>query len=84
MENPNANLADAEESMENMTIEFGPTEIVHEWSRLPECDEVVGSRSDAAFFFFSVEMYLFESDSNILHSKISWIMCCCFLNCCYC
>lgn len=32
------------ESIENLTIEFGPRETVHQWYRLPECDEFVGSR----------------------------------------
>lgn len=45
MENPNTTqVSDAEESMENLTIEFGQTETVHQWCKLPECDEVVGSR----------------------------------------
>ena len=35
---------DIDESMDNLTIEFGPTETVHQWCKLPECDEVVGSK----------------------------------------
>ena len=50
MENPNTTqVSDAEESMENLTIEFGQTETVHQWCKLPECDEVVGSR----FIFYT-------------------------------
>ena len=41
----NASLkSDGDESIENLTIEFGPTETVHQWCKLPECDEVVGSK----------------------------------------
>ena len=32
------------QSIENLTLDFGPTETVHQWRKLPECDEVVGPR----------------------------------------
>ena len=33
------------ESAECLTLNFGPTETVHGWKRMPECDEFVGARS---------------------------------------
>jgi len=32
------------ESAECLTLNFGPTETVHGWKRMPECDEFVGAR----------------------------------------
>ena len=32
------------ESFESLTLDFGPSETVHHWVKLPECDEFVGSR----------------------------------------
>ena len=32
------------QSIDNLTLEFGPSETVHQWIKLPECDEFVGSR----------------------------------------
>lgn len=32
------------QSIENLTLEFGPSETVHQWSKLPECDDLVGSK----------------------------------------
>ena len=35
---------DFTKSIENLTLEFGPSETVHQFTRLPDCDEFVGSK----------------------------------------
>ena len=30
--------------IENLILDFGPSESVHKWCKLPECDEFVGSK----------------------------------------
>jgi hypothetical protein len=32
------------ETTEGLTLDFGPFETVHRWTRMPECDEFVGAR----------------------------------------
>ena len=32
------------ENTEGLTLDFGPFETVHRWTRMPECDEFVGAR----------------------------------------
>jgi hypothetical protein len=32
------------DSAECLTLDFGPFETVHEWKRMPSCDEFVGTR----------------------------------------
>ena len=39
------------ESAECLTLNFGPTETVHGWKRMPECDEFVGARSVQCIHF---------------------------------
>lgn len=52
-------------SMENLTIEFGPTETVHQWCKLPECDEVVGSRrSKHTLVAWGDLLYVFGGDDG--------------------
>ncbi|KAI2596814.1 LZTR1 isoform 17 [Pan troglodytes] len=36
------------DSVEYLTLNFGPFETVHRWRRLPPCDEFVGARYGAA------------------------------------
>jgi len=53
------------ESIENLTLEFGPTETVHEWSKLPECDEFVGSkRSKHTLVAWGELLYVFGGDNG--------------------
>lgn len=35
------------DSVEYLTLNFGPFETVHRWRRLPPCDEFVGARYDS-------------------------------------
>uniref|UniRef100_A0A7M5V676 BTB domain-containing protein n=1 Tax=Clytia hemisphaerica TaxID=252671 RepID=A0A7M5V676_9CNID len=56
---------DLDESMDNLTIEFGPTETVHQWCKMPECDEVVGSkRSKHTLVAWSDLLYVFGGDNG--------------------
>ena len=41
---PLPEFEDCTESFESLTLEFGPSETVHQWIKLPDCDEFVGSR----------------------------------------
>lgn len=36
------------DSVEYLTLNFGPSETVHRWRRLPPCDEFVGARYGGA------------------------------------
>jgi len=54
-------MTSAADSMENLTIEFGPTETVHQWSTLPECDEVVGSRCVSIGYYCLFRNNIFEN-----------------------
>jgi len=30
--------------LDTLTLDFGPFETVHQWKKLPDCDEFVGAR----------------------------------------
>lgn len=38
------------QSSECLTLDFSPSEIVHRWKRMPECDEFVGARCVSYWF----------------------------------
>ena len=45
---PNETFLDEEisaaQTIQTLMLDFGPSETVHEWCNLPECDEFVGSK----------------------------------------
>lgn len=53
------------QSIENLTLEFGPSETVHQWSKLPECDDLVGSkRSKHTVVAWGELLYVFGGDNG--------------------
>ena len=56
---------DCAESIENLTLEFGPSETVHQFLRLPDCDEFVGSkRSKHTLVAWGDALYVFGGDNG--------------------
>ncbi|XP_039298383.1 leucine-zipper-like transcriptional regulator 1 isoform X2 [Nilaparvata lugens] len=48
-----------------LTLEFGPFETVHRWTRMPECDEFVGARrSKHTVVSFKDAIYVFGGDNG--------------------
>lgn len=61
------------EGDDGMTLDFGPSEQVHRWRRLPECDEFVGARRSkhtvvvsVVFLPFSPPISCFMSLSTLI------------------
>eukprot|EP00794_Sanderia_malayensis_P013893 gene13893-15341_t len=53
------------ESFESLTLDFGPSETVHHWIQLPECDEFVGSRrSKHTLVAWGDALYAFGGDNG--------------------
>lgn len=43
------------ENTEGLTLDFGPFETVHRWTRMPECDEFVGARYTHCIYWLDNE-----------------------------
>lgn len=53
------------QSIENLTLDFGPSETVHQWRKLPECDEFVGPRrSKHTLVAWGDLLYVFGGDNG--------------------
>ncbi|XP_063220243.1 leucine-zipper-like transcriptional regulator 1 isoform X2 [Bacillus rossius redtenbacheri] len=53
------------ETMECLTLDFGPFETVHRWKRMPECDEFVGARrSKHTVVAYNDAIYVFGGDNG--------------------
>ncbi|RZF36495.1 hypothetical protein LSTR_LSTR015297 [Laodelphax striatellus] len=58
----NCNWPDAADCL---TLEFGPFETVHRWTRMPECDEFVGARrSKHTVVAYKDAIYVFGGDNG--------------------
>lgn len=57
------------DSVEYLTLNFGPFETVHRWRRLPQCDEFVGAR-------YTVYLFIYNSFSPLTSPlKLSFVSC---------
>ncbi|ESO89967.1 hypothetical protein LOTGIDRAFT_124272 [Lottia gigantea] len=53
------------ENAECLTLDFGPFETVHQWKRMPECDEFVGARrSKHTVVAYKEAVYVFGGDNG--------------------
>lgn len=53
------------ENTEGLTLDFGPFETVHRWTRMPECDEFVGARrSKHTVVAYKDAIYVFGGDNG--------------------
>uniref|UniRef100_A0A452QSQ1 Leucine zipper like post translational regulator 1 n=1 Tax=Ursus americanus TaxID=9643 RepID=A0A452QSQ1_URSAM len=53
------------DSVEYLTLNFGPFETVHRWRRLPPCDEFVGARrSKHTVVAYKDAIYVFGGDNG--------------------
>uniref|UniRef100_A0A8C1BV81 Leucine-zipper-like transcription regulator 1 n=2 Tax=Cyprinus carpio TaxID=7962 RepID=A0A8C1BV81_CYPCA len=53
------------DSVEYLTLNFGPFETVHRWRRLPPCDEFVGARrSKHTVVAYRDAIYVFGGDNG--------------------
>ena len=51
------------QSIDNLTLDFGPSETVHQWWKLPDCDEFVGPRrSKHTLVAWGEELYVFGGE----------------------
>ncbi|KXJ09389.1 Leucine-zipper-like transcriptional regulator 1 [Exaiptasia diaphana] len=53
------------ELIDTLTLDFGPFETVHQWKKLPDCDEFVGARrSKHTLVAWSDALYVFGGDNG--------------------
>lgn len=53
------------QSIENLTLDFGPSETVHQWWKLPDCEELVGPRrSKHTLVAWGDLLYVFGGDNG--------------------